>query len=562
MVMKVSEIPYKRYTIEEGRAAFSAFKASVAAAKSADEVIAARKTFLDEWRNYTEAASLSNCRFTLDTRSEFYQGEVAYYDENGPLFSQLMTEYGDMMLASPFRAELEAALGSRRFAFYELAKKTFSEKIIEDMQKENAVSTEYSKFMSELVFDFDGQKMPLSVLRGKLEDADRETRRKAAFAIGEGLKAVGPQLDDFYDRLVKIRDTMAKKMGYKDFIELGYYRMGRVDYNEKMVAGFRENVRKYLVPCVTKLKKEIADDLGLDRVTFYDDAVYVKGEIPRPMLDKAGIFDEAQKMYDDMSSDIGAFMREMREAEAFDVDSRDGKWGGGYCTCFPKEKQPFILANFNGGSGDIDVITHEFGHAYAAYNVFRYGDEELDVGGMETAECHSMSMEFLCWPGMDRFFAEPDKYRYTHLCSALSFIPYGVIVDEFQHIAYAHPEYTPEERKAAYRELEAKYRPYLDWAGIPYLEEGTRWQYQMHIFESPFYYIDYCLAQTVSLWFLKMSREDYCGTLEKYVGFSKKGGTEAFPALLAGVGIPSPFADGSLEALADECVKIADGLAH
>lgn len=464
------------------------------------------------------------------------------------------------MLASPFRAELEAVLGSRRFAFYELSEKTFSDAIVSDMQEENAVSTEYSKFMSELTFDFDGEKLPLSVLRGKLEDRDREVRKRAAFAIGEGLERVSGELDGFYDRLVKIRDRMAKKLGYKNFVELGYYRMGRVDYDAETVARFRENVHRYLVPCVSKLKAEIAAELGLDRIAFYDDGVYVSGEVPRPMLDKNGIFEQAQLMYDDMSEDIGAFMREMRDAEAFDVDSRDGKWGGGYCTCFPKEQQPFILANFNGGSGDIDVITHEFGHAYAAYNVFRYGDEELDVGGMETAECHSMSMEFLCWRGMDRFFAEPDKYKYTHLCSALSFIPYGVIVDEFQHIAYEHPEYTPEQRKAAYRELEAKYRPYLDWSGIPYLEQGTRWQYQMHIFESPFYYIDYCLAQTVSLWFLKMSREDYCNALKRYVELSRSGGTKAFPELLANAGIPSPFTDGSLEELADKCVHIAEEL--
>ncbi len=558
--MKVSAIPYVRYTIEEGRAAFNAFRTAALAAKTAEEVIAARKTFLDEWRNYSEAASLANCRFTLDTRNEFYQGEVAYYDENGPLFAQLNTEYSKIMLASPFRAELEEALGSRRFAFYELSEKTFSDAIVADMQEENAVSTEYSKFMSELTFDFDGEKLPLSVLRGKLEDCDREVRKRAAFAIGEGLERVSDELDGFYDRLVKIRDRMAKKLGYKNFVELGYYRMGRVDYDAETVARFRENVRRYLVPCVSKLKSEIAAELGLDRVAFYDDGVYVSGEVPRPMLDKNGIFEQAQLMYDDMSEDIGAFMCEMQDAEAFDVDSRDGKWGGGYCTCFPKEKQPFILANFNGGSGDIDVITHEFGHAYAAYNVFRYGDEELDVGGMETAECHSMSMEFLCWRGMDRFFAEPDKYKYTHLCSALSFIPYGVIVDEFQHIAYEHPEYTPEQRKAAYRELEAKYRPYLDWSGIPYLEQGTRWQYQMHIFESPFYYIDYCLAQTVSLWFLKLSREDYGNALKRYVELSRSGGTKAFPELLANAGIPSPFTDGSLEELAGECIRIAEEL--
>lgn len=558
--MKVHEIPYKRYTIEEGRAAFDAFKASCESAACADDVIRAREAFLTEMKNYEEAASLSNCRFTLDTRDEFYQAEMGYYDENGPLFAELFTAYADIMLASPYRTELESRLGTRRFKFFEIAKKSFSPEIIDDMQKENAVVTEYSKFMSELVFDYEGEKMPLAVLRGKLSDSDREVRKKAAYAIGEGLETAEAQLDDIYDRLVKIRDTMAKKLGFKNFIELGYYRMNRVDYDANMVKAFRENVKKYIVPCVAELKKSIADELGIDTLMFYDDPIYVKGEVPRPKCGNEEIFVEAQKMYDEMSVHLGDFMRSMVENDAFDVLSRDGKWGGGYCTCFPKEQQPFILANFNGTSGDVEVITHEFGHAFAAKNVFTYGDEELGVGGMETAECHSMSMEFLCHKGMDRFFAEPDKYRYSHLCGALSFIPYGVIVDEFQHIAYEHPEYTPEERKAAYRELEKTYRPYLSFEGIPYLEKGTRWQYQMHIYESPFYYIDYCLAQTVALCFFKKSKEDYEAALESYIEFARKGGTKPFGELLSEAGIVSPFADGSLEGVAAKAIEIAKEL--
>ena len=429
--MKVSKIKYERYTIEQAKAGFEAFKTACANAKNAEDVVAAREEFLKVYTEYATASALANCRFTLDTRDEFYQTEMSYYDEISPLFSQIITEYADIMLASPFRAELEKLINPRLFKLYEVAKKTFSEAIVEDMQKENAITTEYSKFMSELVFDYEGEKLPLSVLRGKLEDTDREIRKKAAEAIGRGLAAVSDQLDDIYDRLVKLRDSMAKKMGYKNFIELGYYRMNRIDYNAEDVRKFRENVQKYIVPCVSALKKGVRAELGIDTLKYYDDAVYSAGETPKPMVGKEGIFAGAQEMYDAMSPEIGKFMREMVEAEAFDVDSRDGKWGGGYCTEFAKYKQPFILANFNGTAGDIDVMTHEFGHAFAAKNSFTYGDAELSVGGMETAECHSMSMEFLSWPSMDKFFADPDKYKLSHFCGALSFIPYGVIVDEF-----------------------------------------------------------------------------------------------------------------------------------
>lgn len=559
--MKVSEIPYKRYTIEEGRAQFAEFETAAKDAVSADGLIEARKKALTMMNDYQTAAALANCRFTLNTADEFYKAEMDYYDQTGPLFEELFTRYADIMLSSPYRNEAEQKLNPQIFRKLEAQKKSFDPVITEESQQENALVTEYSQFMSALEFNFDGKKMPLSVLRGYLENDDREIRRKAAVAIGEGLGANRDTLDDLYDRLVKIRDRMAKKMGYQNFVELGYYRMGRTDYTPEMIKTFRENVKKDLVPCIAKRKREIADELGIDNIMFYDNDIYFKGETPKPTGDADEIFQSAQKMYDDMSPEIGAFMRSMRENEAFDVLARPNKWGGGYCTSFNNFKQPFILANFNGTTGDVDVITHEFGHALAAHYVYEYGDEELDVGGMETAECHSMSMEFLSWKYMDKFFGkDADRYRKKHLLDALSFIPYGVIVDEFQHIVYEHPEYTPEERKQAYLELEKEYRPYLSFDGIPYLEEGTRWQYQMHIYESPFYYIDYCLAQTVALGFLIKSRENYDDALKTYLAFSKKGGTKPFGTLVEEAGLPSPFADGALKTLAEKVMQIAETL--
>ena len=559
--MKVSEIPYVRYTIEEAKEAFARFEAAMKAAQSAEEVVAARGIMLEVLCEYVTAASLANCRFTLDTRDPFYQAEMAYYDEVGPLFSDLQVQYADLMLRSPYRKELETLMNPKLFREYECAKKAFSPAIIEESQEENNLSTEYSKFMSEMAFEFEGETMPLSMLRGRLEDSDRETRRRAAVAIGEGLKKNADKLDEFYDKLVKIRDKQAKKMGYQNFVELGYYRMNRTDYTAEQVATFRENVRRSLVPCVSRVKEQVAKDLGLEQVMFYDDQIYAPGETPKPVVDAQEIFRRAQAMYDDMHETTGAFMRRMIEAEAFDYQSRDGKWGGGYCTSFPKYDQPFILANFNGGSGDFDVTTHEFGHALASSFISQYGDWELNVGSMETAECHSMSMEFFAWKYTDKFFGEmANAYRKKHLLDALSFIPYGVIVDEFQHIMYENPDMTPAQRKEVYRKLEATYRPYMSYEGLPYLEEGTRWQYQMHIYESPFYYIDYCLAQTVAIHFLIKSQENYEEALNTYLNFVKQGGTKRFSELVREAGIPSPFEDGALETMSQKALEIIEKL--
>ncbi|MBP5193736.1 MAG: M3 family oligoendopeptidase, partial [Clostridia bacterium] len=444
------------------------------------------------------------------------------------------------------------------YKVYETAEKSYDPSVEKECQQENAIVTEYSKFMAELGVDWQGKTLPLSVVRGYLEDEDREVRKAAANAIGEALGGASATLDDIYDRLVKIRTKIAKKMGYENFVELGYYRMNRIDYDKEMVASFRENVRRDLVPVISELKKHLAAELGLDEMKFYDNDVYIKGGNPRPKDGAAGIFENAQKMYDAMNPEIGDFMRSMRENEAFDVEARDGKWGGGYCTGFDAYKQPFILANFNGTLGDIDVITHEFGHAFAAKKSYDEGDFELSVGGMETAECHSMSMEFFCEKYMDKFFDKPEDYKKAHLLSSLTFIPYGVIIDEFQHVVYENPDMTPAERDEAYLALEKKYRPYMNFDGITYLEKGTRWQYQMHVFESPFYYIDYCLAQTVSLGFLVMMTDNYDEALAKYIKFVRAGGTKLFSTLVKEAGVPNPFGEGTLKPLAAKLLKIAE----
>lgn len=558
--MKVSEIPYKRFTVEQAETESEKIIEKIRNASCAEDLCEARKEHNALNDEVETAASLANCRFTLNTADEFCNGEMDYYDSAMPLFSKLQNEYEKAMLASPYAEEAKKYISPRVFKGFEISQKTFSEAVIEDMQQENAVVTKYSKFMGGLTFDFDGEKLPLSVLRGKLEDDDRDVRKRAAEAIGKTLGENSDTLDGIFDELVQIRTKIARKLGFDNFIELGYCRMGRTDYDSTMVARFRKSVETDLVPAVSEMKKRIAKRLGFDEVMFYDSSVCVSGKMPRPEPECDEIFRRAQKMYNSMKPEIGDFMRRMREAEAFDVEARENKWGGGYCTTFPKYKQPFILANFNGSSADIDTITHEFGHALAADIMFDSTLPDHPVG-METFECHSMSMEFLCHDWMGDFFGDTaEKYKYKHLADALSFIPYGVIVDEFQHIVYENPDLTPAQRDEEYLKLEKKYRPYLSFEGIPYLEKGTRWQYQMHIFESPFYYIDYCLAQCVALGFFLLSLEDFDGALEKYMDFIRSTGNISFEELVKNAGITSPFEEDALKKISGTCIALLESL--
>ena len=550
--MKVYELPYRRVTLEEVQAVMDGVLPRVRNAKTAREILDAREDYLKMMLEYQTNSALAYMRYSCNTADEFYVAENSHYDEIGPAVQSLSVEYASALLDSPFRPELEQALSPVLFRSMEVSRKAMSPDIIDDMVEENRLVREYSDLMSGLEFTFRGETMPRSVLMKYAKDEDRAVRQECYEVLGRGLEAHREQLDSIFDRMVHVRDRMAKKMGYKNFVELGYYRMGRLCYDEEMVRVFRENILRDIVPVVSRLRTENAKRLGIRDYHFYDDGVIIPGGDPKP-CGKAELFEAARDMYHAMGGETAAFIDMMLENEAFDVDSRKNKWGGGYCIDFPGYRQPFILANFNGTAGDVDVVTHEAGHALNSWLCFsnRFA-LELGAGGMETAETHSMSMEFFAWPYMEKFFGrEADSYRFMHAMEAFSFLPYGTMVDAFQHIVYENPDMTPAERNAAWLALEQKFRPHISFEGMPYLSEGTRWQYQMHIYQTPFYYIDYCLAQTAAFCFLLASREDYDSAFSRYLHLSRQGGEKVWTDLLSEAGFPSPFTPGALKELAE-----------
>lgn len=562
--MKVSELAYQRLSLEEFAAEIQEIIAQVKGAASAQEVMAARNRCNDLYIRLETAQALSYMRYSINTADEFYLAEKDYYDEMGPQAQNYLLEYTRAMLETPFRKELEESgqIIPLVFRSFEVELKSMSPEIIEDMIEENKLVSQYSQMMAAMEFEFRGEKLPRPMLMKFAKSPDRATRKEAYEVLGNTLKAHSQELDGIFHQLVQVRDRMAKKMGYQNFVELGYYRMGRLCYGPEEVKKFRDNIRRDIVPVVSRLRTEVGKRLGVDKLMIYDyDLIFPQGD-PDPKGGKEEIFAAAKAMYHDMSKETGEFFDFMLETDAFDVESRKNKWGGGYCTSFMAYHQPFILANFNGTSGDVDVVTHEAGHAFADYTTAHNKYVvELNVGGMETAETHSMSMEFFAWPYMEHFFGEDaERYKFMHLLDALSFLPYGTIVDDFQRQVYENPQWTPEERKAAWRKLEAEFRPHITFDGVPYLEEGTRWQYQMHIYETPFYYIDYCLAQTAALQFLLESRKDYKDAFERYVRLLSQGGEKVFTDLLREAGLKSPFEEGALKEVAQEIEALLKSL--
>ena len=551
--MKFSQMKYERPDAEQLKAELNGLTEKLKAAKSYTE---AKELFLAEEKlnkHISTLANLAHIRHTIDTRDAFYDGEMKFWNKVDPELEECQQGWTQAMLESPYRKDFAEEYGNLMFLKAEIKCKTFSPVIIEELQKENELADEYEKLLASAQIPFEGGVYTLSQLTPFKSDPDDARRLAAWKAEGNWYKENQAKLDDLYDQLVHLRDKMGKKLGYEGYTTLGYYRMGRNCYTKEDVEKFRKAVVKYLVPVADSIYREQAKRLGKEYpMSFADNALEFRSGNPKPIGTPDEILAMGRKFYDELSPETSEFFRMMLDNELLDVLSTEGKRSGGYCTSIADYEVPFIFANFNGTQHDVEVVTHEAGHAFNAYMIAdnEYATE-LGCGGMETAETHSMSMEFLAWPYMEKFFGEnAAKYRFMHALDSFSFIPYGTMVDAFQHIVYENPDMTPAQRKAAWRELESQFRPYIDFDGVPYLEEGTRWQYQMHIYESPFYYIDYCLAQTAAFGFLLASQEDYQDAFARYIRLMKQGGEKVWTDLLEEAGITSPFRPGALHTLA------------
>lgn len=548
------DFQYVRPNVEEMKTQFTALLEEMKVATTIEaQSIAIEK--VNALRSaFSTAANLVYIRASIDTNDGYYQSERDYLDEIEPEIDELVTEYYKVLVASPFREQLEAEWGSQLFALADNQIKGFAPEIMELMQKENKLSSEYSKLVASAQIEFNGETLTLAQLGPFMESTDRATRKAARVASTSFFVEHEGKFDTIYDELVKIRHEMATRLGFKNYVELGYVLMNRIDYNAEMVANFREQVAEKIVPLVTKLQERQAKRLGLEKLKFYDENFEYETGNAKPKGDAAWIIENGKKMYEELSPETAEFIHDLLDRQLLDVEAKKGKESGGYCTFIEDYNAPFIFSNFNGTSGDIDVLTHEAGHAFQVYTTNKTNTvPEYLWPTYESCEIHSMSMEFFTWPWMELFFKEDtEKYKFSHLSSGLIFLPYGVAVDEFQHIVYENPEMTPAERKAAWKSLEAKYLPNRDYDGIDYFERGGVWQRQSHIYTGPFYYIDYTLAQICAFQFWKRSREDFEGAWKDYLHICEVGGSLPFNAIVKEAGLISPFEDGCVDSVIGE----------
>ena len=536
--MKFNDYKYVRPNYGEVKEKFDIALKKVENSQSFEELVNNINDINKIRNNYSTMKHLSGIRFSMNTKDEFYIQENDYFDKYWPYYKELNVNFYKVLLNSKFLPELKQKYGEQFFKVAQNSLRAFDPSIMDELQEENRLISEVSKIKSSAQILFDGEYKNLAQLAKYLESDDREMRKSASKAYFGFFEENQNIIDDIYDKLVKLRDKKAKKLEFNNYIELAYVEMDRTDYDSNMVEKFRNQVLEYIVPVASELIERQKRRINIEDMQYYDENLkFLTGNAtpkgtPEEILNK----------------ETGEYFDFMMDQNLIDVLTRDGKEGGGFCSFIPDYKAPFIFSNFNGTSADINVLTHEAGHAFQHYMSRNIEMPESNSATMESAEIHSMSMEFFTWPFMERFFKEDtEKYKFYHVEHALEFIAYGVVVDEFQHKVYANPNATPMERRQMWRETEKKYLPHRKYDENPFLESGTWWYKQGHIFFRPFYYIDYTLAQVCAFQFWKRMNNNSKEAWQDYLNLCKLGGTKSFLGLLESAKLKSPFDDGSIE---------------
>lgn len=545
---KFEEMKYKNLNLEKIKADLTNLINDFQNAESFEKQNDVLKRYFKYSDEMGTHATLIQIHYSIDTTNKRHQKAQAHLDEISPYISAVDQKFNECLLNSKFRKELEEEWGSYLFRMIETNMKCFNEAIIPELQEINRLSSEYTRIMASAKIPFNGEVYTLAQLGKFITSTDRDVRKAAALAqanfFEENEKAIG----DIYDKLVHLRTDCAHKLGFKNFVELGYYNLGRLDYNAEDVRKYREQIYADLVPVAKKLFADQARRLKVKNPLWFDYSLEFLSGNATPKGNKDYLVEKAQVMYHELSKETDDFFKLMVDHNLMDLEAKPGKAPGGYMTYIPKYKVPFIFSNFNGTSGDVDVLTHEFGHAFQGYMSRNIKCPSYRMPTLEACEMHSMSMEFLTHPWMEYFFKEDtSKYLYSHTADAVKFIPYGATIDEFQHFVYENPNATHEERCAAFRRIEKKYLPHKKYDGADVFERGGWWMKQTHVFGSPFYYIDYTLAQVVAFEFFNEDRKNHDKTWKKYVKLCKLGGKYPFTELLQRAKLYNPFVEGTVK---------------
>ena len=498
-------------------------------------------------RKFMTLATLVEAQNTMNTNDEYWAAEQAWFDRNRPRWDALCVRLGEVLNATPFRREFEVHLGTEIFRQAETTGRAFSTEIAKELEEESVLSGKYSLISGNLSVEVDGQRRTMGELSRMQDSSSRESREKFGGLRQQAFAERSGELDQLYDDLVNVRTRMAKKLGFGSYTDMGYCRQGRTGYQRQDVAAFRKAIEESITPVVAALYEKQRRRLGYKELWDFDEDVnFVGGD---PKLAEGEVEARFDDIFGQLSPESRVYYQDLRRCGFYDLGDRKGKIRGAYSNYVPIYGMPFIFETFARSPGAVKTFAHECGHGLHSY--LKRGEPFVESGNAtsDICEIHSMAMEFFIWPYLDRLYSAEDvrKYKFFHLKTALSFLPYGAAVDEFQTEVYDHPELTPQQRLALWKDLEKRYMPWRRYKHEGFLSEGRAWQRQTHIYKWPFYYIDYVLAQICALQFHFLNEEDHEKAWASYLRLLRCSGFQSFDETLAIAGLESPFAPGVVE---------------
>lgn len=546
---KFSELEYIRPDFETFKKDLEETTKKVKAATSYEIMREAMLQILEKTEQIEFLCVLASIRNTLNTTDEFYEKEVEFITMTEPTTKEANNELNKAILASPFVIDLEKEYGKQLIIGLQREIDSFNPELVPYLQKEGILTTQYQKLMATAKIPFEGETLNLYGIQKYFENPDREIRKKAFKAYSDFYHDNEEEMEQIFSELIDVRNKMGKCLGDENFINLGYKQQGRSDYGQEEVAKFREQVREEIVPLCEELYKAQAKRIGVDKIKVYDEKFVFPDGNAEPMGDDDFMINQAREMYHDISKETGEFIDFMIEHELMDLKNKPNKASTGYMTYLSQLKAPYVFSCFNHTIFDMQVLSHELGHAFAGYQAMRhqpiinYYTESTDI-----AEIHSMAMEQFAYPYAERFFGkDADKYRFAHLQEAITFVPFGVAVDEFQHIMYANPDLTPKERTYEWHKLEQKYMPWREYEDDEFMERGGYWYHKLHIFLYPFYYINYTLTTMGAMEFKKRYAENKEEAWKDYMKLCNVGGSLSYLETLRNSNLAIPFEEGSVK---------------
>lgn len=414
--------------------------------------------------------------------------------------------------------------------------------LLVELQK---LSNEYEKITGGLKGMWDGEEKNLSQLSQFLSDNARPVRERAWQMVMALWLSVRPQLNDIYAKMLKLRCQVADNAGLADYRAYAFREKRRFEYTPEDCFTFHEAIEKVVKPAAERVLARKAANMGLTQLRPWD--LEVSGDERPPLKPYQGqdeLIQHSLDIFNQIDPELGRYVAIMAEEELLDLDTRPGKALGGYCSDLPVRQRPFIFMNGVGVHDDVQTLLHEAGHAFHAFESYKLPLAWQQDPPMEFCEVASMSMELLTAPYLTKenggFYdhAEAARARIEHLEKILLFLPYMAVVDAFQHWVYTHPNEANEAANcdAAWDNLWQRLMPATDWSGF----EGSRmsgWHRKPHIFDVPFYYIEYGIAQVGALQIWRNSLADHQAALTAYRQGLALGGTQSLPELFAAAGI-------------------------